>query len=76
MAVSHPTLCRNTALRHTVALAVFSAMAPLLDVTNIWFALETLPLNAYFIYLGTVSHILFNFITKLIIEFIWNIYSF
>lgn len=26
--------------------------APLFDVTNIWFALETLPLNAYFGYLA------------------------
>lgn len=48
MAVSHPALCRRTALRHTVALGVFSALAPVLDVTNIWFALEMLPLNAYF----------------------------
>lgn len=55
MAVSHPALCRRTALRHTVALGVFSALAPVLDVTNIWFALEMLPLNAYFIYLGKQS---------------------
>lgn len=54
MAVTDPALCRRTALRHTVALSVFSALAPLLDVTNIWFALEMLPLNAYFIYLGKI----------------------
>lgn len=52
MAVTDPALCRRTALRHTVALSIFSALAPVLDVTNIWFALEMLPLNAYFIYLG------------------------
>lgn len=52
MAVSHPALCRRTALRHTVALGIFSALAPVFDVTNIWFALEMLPLNAYFVYLA------------------------
>lgn len=52
MAVSHPALCRRTALRHTIALGVFSALAPVLDVTNIWFALEMFPLNAYYIYLA------------------------
>jgi protoheme IX farnesyltransferase len=29
-----------------------SLAAPALDVTNIWFAVETLPLNAYFGYLA------------------------
>lgn len=52
MAVTDPALCRRTAMRHTVALSIFSALAPVLDVTNIWFTLEMLPLNAYFIYLG------------------------
>lgn len=52
MAVTDPALCRRTAMRHTVALSIFSALAPILDVTNIWFTLEMLPLNAYFIYLG------------------------
>lgn len=56
MSVSHPALCRRVALRHTVALSVFSALAPVLDITNIWFALEMLPLNAYFIYLGKNIH--------------------
>lgn len=52
MAVTDPALCRRTALRHTIALSIFSALAPVMDVTNIWFALEMLPLNAYFIHLG------------------------
>lgn len=52
MAVTNPGLCRRTALRYSVAIAGLSVMAPLLDVTNYWFALETLPLNAYFAYLG------------------------
>ncbi|XP_055851530.1 protoheme IX farnesyltransferase, mitochondrial [Episyrphus balteatus] len=52
MSVTNPALCRRTALRYTGALAVLSVAAPLLDVTNPWFALETLPLNAYFCYLA------------------------
>lgn len=52
MAVSHPALCRRVALRHTIGLTTLCTTAPLLDVTNIWFALETLPLNLYFVYLG------------------------
>jgi len=52
MAVTNPALCRRTALRYSVAIVGLSAMAPVLDVTNYWFALETLPLNAYFAYLG------------------------
>lgn len=57
MAVTDPALCRRTAMRHTVALSIFSALAPILDVTNIWFTLEMLPLNAYFIYLGKTQMI-------------------
>lgn len=52
MAVTNPSLCRRTALRYTIALGGLSLAAPLFDVTNIWFALETLPLNAYFGYLA------------------------
>ncbi|XP_037960245.1 protoheme IX farnesyltransferase, mitochondrial isoform X2 [Teleopsis dalmanni] len=52
MAVSHPGLCRRTALRYTFVIAGLSMVAPLCDLTNNWFALETLPLNIYFIYLA------------------------
>ncbi|XP_055923814.1 protoheme IX farnesyltransferase, mitochondrial [Eupeodes corollae] len=52
MSVTNPALCRRTALRYTGAIAILSVAAPLLDVTNPWFALETLPLNAYFCYLA------------------------
>lgn len=52
MAVTNPGLCRRVALRHTVGIAALSACAPLLDTTNYWFALESAPLNLYFIYLG------------------------
>lgn len=56
MAVTNPGLCRRTALRYSVAIVGLSAMAPVLDVTNYWFALETLPLNAYFAYLAYKFH--------------------
>lgn len=52
MAVTNPGLCRRTALRYTIALGGLSLAAPIFDVTNAWFALETLPLNAYFGYLA------------------------
>ncbi len=52
MAVTNPGLCRRTALRYTIALGALSLAAPYFDVTNVWFALETLPLNAYFGYLA------------------------
>lgn len=52
MAVTNPGLCRRTALRYTIGLGALSFAAPVFDVTNVWFALETLPLNAYFTYLA------------------------
>ncbi|CAH0555905.1 unnamed protein product [Brassicogethes aeneus] len=52
MAVTHPALCRKVALRHTIALQLFSTAAPVLDVTNWWFLAGSTPINAYFIYLA------------------------
>ncbi|XP_023298135.2 protoheme IX farnesyltransferase, mitochondrial isoform X1 [Lucilia cuprina] len=52
MAVTNPGLCRRTALRYTFLIGALSCIAPVLDVTNYWFALETLPLNGYFCYLA------------------------
>ena len=52
MSVTNPGLCRRTALRYTGVLTGLSLLAPVLDVTNMWFALETLPLNGYFAYLA------------------------
>ncbi|XP_055379261.1 protoheme IX farnesyltransferase, mitochondrial [Condylostylus longicornis] len=52
MAVTNPALCRRTALRYTLGLGALSLAAPYFDVTNTWFALESLPLNAYFAYLA------------------------
>ncbi|XP_014210683.1 protoheme IX farnesyltransferase, mitochondrial [Copidosoma floridanum] len=52
MAVSNPDLCRRTSLRYTIVLTALSYLAPVLDVTNWWFALASTPLNAYFLYLA------------------------
>lgn len=52
MAVTNPGLCRRTALRYTAVIGGLSLLAPYYEVTNMWFALETLPLNAYFGYLA------------------------
>ncbi|XP_033224563.1 protoheme IX farnesyltransferase, mitochondrial [Belonocnema kinseyi] len=56
MAVSNPELCRKTALRYTAALMVLSYLAPMLDVTNWWFAVISTPLNSYFLYLAYQFH--------------------
>ncbi|XP_012251552.2 protoheme IX farnesyltransferase, mitochondrial [Athalia rosae] len=52
MAVTNPGLCRRVALRYTAAILGLSYLAPALDVTNWWFALESTPLNGYFLYLA------------------------
>uniref|UniRef100_A0A1B0BD28 Protoheme IX farnesyltransferase, mitochondrial n=1 Tax=Glossina palpalis gambiensis TaxID=67801 RepID=A0A1B0BD28_9MUSC len=52
MAVTNPDLCRRTALRYTFAIGLLSFLAPVFDITNIWFALGSLPLNGYFCYLA------------------------
>ena len=49
-----PALCRRVALRHTGVITATCVAAPYLDVTNTWFALESLPLNLYFMYLGEI----------------------
>lgn len=48
-------LCRRVALRHTGVLTAVCCAAPYLNVTNVWFAVESLPLNAYFMYLCRYS---------------------
>jgi len=52
MSVTDPALCRRTTLRYTAAILGLSAIAPLVDMTNYWFVLESLPLNSYFLYLA------------------------
>ncbi|CAO1414038.1 unnamed protein product [Diamesa hyperborea] len=52
MAVTDPALCRRVALRYTGVIGALSLSAPLFDVTNAWFALASVPLNAYYGYLA------------------------
>lgn len=52
MAVTDPALCRRVALRYCAVIAALSLAAPALDVTTVWFALETLPLNGWFAWLA------------------------
>ncbi|XP_027016247.1 protoheme IX farnesyltransferase, mitochondrial [Tachysurus fulvidraco] len=52
MSVTHPTLCKQVALRHSVALIGLSALGPVLDVTTWTFPLVSLPINLYISYLA------------------------
>lgn len=52
MAVTDPALCRRVALRHTGVIVATCLASSYLEVTNMWFALESLPLNIYFTYLA------------------------
>uniref|UniRef100_A0A0A9Y1Q1 Protoheme IX farnesyltransferase, mitochondrial n=1 Tax=Lygus hesperus TaxID=30085 RepID=A0A0A9Y1Q1_LYGHE len=52
MSVTNPALCRRTTLRYTALILGLSCYAPFVDLTNTWFALESLPLNGYFLYLA------------------------
>ena len=52
MSVTHPDLCRRVAVRHSLALIAVCSAAPLLEVTHWAFALESLPLNLYMVYLS------------------------
>ncbi|KOC61461.1 Protoheme IX farnesyltransferase, mitochondrial [Habropoda laboriosa] len=56
MAVTNPKLCRKTALRYTVVLMGLCYLAPILNITNWWFAMMSTPLNAYFLYLAWQFH--------------------
>ncbi|XP_059480966.1 protoheme IX farnesyltransferase, mitochondrial [Neocloeon triangulifer] len=52
MSVTHPGLCRRVALRYSVAIMAMSCAAPLLDVTTWTFAIDSVPVNAYLVYLA------------------------
>ena len=52
MAVTNPGLCRRVALRYSVAMVPICAMAPVCDVTTWWFAVDSLPLNGWLIFLA------------------------
>uniref|UniRef100_A0A914WGB1 Protoheme IX farnesyltransferase, mitochondrial n=1 Tax=Plectus sambesii TaxID=2011161 RepID=A0A914WGB1_9BILA len=53
MCVTDQELCRRTTLRHAVALVgLCSVAAPLSDLTTWTFAVDSLPFNAYMVYLS------------------------
>jgi len=52
MAVTHPELCKKTALRYSLSLIAMSSLAPVCSVTSWTFALDSLPLNGYLVYLA------------------------
>ncbi|CAG0900039.1 unnamed protein product [Cyprideis torosa] len=52
MAVTDPGLCRRVTLRYSFALLAMCSCAPLVDLTTWHFAVDSLPLNVYLIYLG------------------------
>jgi len=53
MCVTDQALCRRTTLRHAVALVgLCSVAAPLSDLTTWTFAVDSLPFNAYMVYLS------------------------
>ncbi|RWS06119.1 protoheme IX farnesyltransferase: mitochondrial-like protein [Dinothrombium tinctorium] len=53
MSVTNPSLCLRTALRHSYLISIYSLLmcTPALGLTNLSFAIASLPLNAYLIYL-------------------------
>ncbi|CAB3405366.1 unnamed protein product [Caenorhabditis bovis] len=53
MCVTNERLCRITSIRHSLALVgLCSIAAPLTDLTTVSFALDSLPVNAYLVYLS------------------------
>ncbi|XP_050526850.1 protoheme IX farnesyltransferase, mitochondrial isoform X1 [Daktulosphaira vitifoliae] len=52
MAVTNPGLCRRTALRYTIGITGLCSLAPLCNLTNVYFSITVAPLNLYFTYLA------------------------
>jgi len=52
MSVTHPDLCRRVAVRHSLGIIAICSAAPFLDVTHWAFAVDSLPLNLYMLYLS------------------------
>ncbi|CAL2034388.1 unnamed protein product [Caenorhabditis brenneri] len=53
MCVTNERLCRVTSIRHSLALlGLCSIAAPLTDLTTLTFAIDSLPVNAYLVYLS------------------------
>ncbi|RVE59810.1 hypothetical protein OJAV_G00192640 [Oryzias javanicus] len=56
MSVTHPSMCKRVALRHSLALVGLSAVVPALDVTTWTFPVISLPINLYISYLAFRFH--------------------
>lgn len=52
MSVTHPSMCKRVALRHSLGLIGLSTLAPVLDVTTWTFPIISLPINLYISYLA------------------------
>lgn len=52
MSVTNPALCRRVALRYSLAIIGICTLAPVTDVTTWIFAVDSLPLNGYLVYLA------------------------
>jgi protoheme IX farnesyltransferase len=52
MSVIAPDLCKRTSLRYSIALTAVCLSAPYFDLTTWTFAADSLPLNAYLVYLA------------------------
>ncbi|KAL5018536.1 hypothetical protein ScPMuIL_004258 [Solemya velum] len=52
VAVVDPAMCKRVAFRYCIGLIGLCTLAPVLDVTTWTFAIDSLPLNLYFSYLG------------------------
>ena len=56
MSVTHPDLCRRVAVRHSLGLIAVCSAAPLVGATHWAFAVDSLPLNLYMLYLSVRYH--------------------
>ncbi len=52
MSVTDPALCRRVALRYSIGCIGICTLAPILNVTDWYFAVDSLPLNLYLSYLA------------------------
>lgn len=52
MACVDPDLCRNTTLRYSLGLIGICTAAPMIGLTTWMFALDSLPINLYYVYLS------------------------
>lgn len=52
MSVTNPALCRRTTLQYSLVIVMLSTLAPVIDLTTWTFAVDSLPLNAYLVYLS------------------------